>query len=177
MFYGCPFIYPSTVVKLKQNFSTYSGFGKWAFKSNLEQISSQSGKHLSLIRDTWPIMFGHDSVMKSLSGRATSFEMKCNCERTANDTTSNCKKDKLDFSIFSFHFENMFYVPTVVGSSPKKNGLSAKMSDSTLMSRFPNSSISSGLCTPMPCALTFFIPWNHWIWDNHQQNKHTHTNV
>lgn len=45
------------------------------------------------------------------------------------------------------------------------------------MSRFPNSSISSGLCTPMPCALTFLIPWNHWIWDNHQQNKHTHTNV
>lgn len=42
------------------------------------------------------------------------------------------------------------------------------------MSRLPNSSISSGLCTPMPCALTFLIPWNHWIWDNRQQNKHTH---
>lgn len=61
-------------------------------------------------------------------------------------------------SINSFFFKS---IHTVVGSSPKKNGLSAKMSDSTLMSRLPNSSISSGLCTPMPCALTFLIPWNH----------------
>lgn len=50
---------------------------------------------------------------------------------------------------------------TVVGSSPKKNGLSANISDNTLRSCLPNSSISSGLWTPIPCALTFLPPWNH----------------
>lgn len=39
---------------------------------------------------------------------------------------------------------------TVVGSSPKKKGLSASVSESTLRSVQPNWDTSSGLCTPIP---------------------------
>lgn len=54
----------------------------------------------------------------------------------------------------------MIGILTVVGSSPKKNGLSANSSDKIFKSCLPNSSISSGLCTPIPCALTFLAPYN-----------------
>lgn len=154
-------------------FFTYSGFGKWAFKSNLEQISSQSGKHRSLMRDTWPIRFGHVSVIKSRSGNVTSLEMKWSCDNTANDTTSSCKLKREEtvqkllyllpdkFSVLSTERTRWHWL-TVVGSSPKKKGLSSRISDSTFRSFLPNSSISSGLWTPIPWALTFLQPWNHW---------------
>lgn len=53
---------------------THSGFGICAFKSSFVQISSQSGKHRSFIRDTCPTKLGHFSVMKSRNGYKISFD-------------------------------------------------------------------------------------------------------
>ena len=52
----------------------------------------------------------------------------------------------------------VFYFITRVGSSPKKNVLSASMSWRTLRSSWPMRMISSGVWTPMPVARTFFRP-------------------
>lgn len=40
-----------------------AGLGRCEFKSNVVQISSQSGKHRSFMRFTKPTKFGHDSVI------------------------------------------------------------------------------------------------------------------
>ena len=49
-----------------------------------------------------------------------------------------------------------FLIVTSEGSSPKKNGLSASNSERVVKSSLPNSTISSGLWTPIPWAFTIF---------------------
>lgn len=92
---------------------------------------------------------------------------------------SNCNMEAIIRSPSSsksyMHLSSRFMVLTIVGSSPKKNGLSASMSDRTLRSFWPNSMISSGLCTPIPCAFTFLAPckWFKCISEIRWKSQHT----
>lgn len=76
--------------------------------------------------------------------------------------TQQCPTRRLEYQAINMTIFNLKWVyRTNDGSSPKKNGLSARSSERVVKSSLPNSTISSGLWTPMPWALTIFDAYEY----------------